>query len=239
MGLANRSDIPFPHDPTEDALLLDVLRRHRVLARHGDIYDPICFEQDRNSSSLGDVLSIELFARFELELRRSEGELSSDSLAGLAELNDICPLLLAPAWIEGLLERTCNSAARSTIRSLWDRLVDQLLESSAVRSREAWHPVDLVDGLAKALKFRRGSRLSDRRSIHQGLAECFNGFGDPSETYFRHALAEEDFRNGRADHVVYGHTRRAECHAHGPASPCDPEQIVRITAQPNLDRNAA
>ena len=36
--------------------LLEALRRHKVFARHGDIYDPFNFEGDRNQSSLGDAI---------------------------------------------------------------------------------------------------------------------------------------------------------------------------------------
>ena len=97
MGLANPSDIPFPHDPAEGGLLEEVLRRHRVLARHGDIYDPIHFEHDRNSSSLGDALSIELLGRFRLEMRRFDGDLPTATKSGLAELDNVRPMLLAPA----------------------------------------------------------------------------------------------------------------------------------------------
>jgi len=211
MGLANRADLPFPHDPAEGEELLEVLRRHRVHARHGDIYDPIHFESDRNTSSLGDALSIELFARFQLKMCRFAGELPDQTLAGLAELDDVRPMLLAPAWIDNVLEHTCNSAsARSDVRAIWDRLVEQLLESTAVRSREAWNPVDLVDGLAESLLFRRRARSNHRHSNGTGLAECFNGDGDPSETYRRHALSEVAFRNGDAKYVVYGHTHQAE-----------------------------
>jgi len=239
MGLANRSDLPFPHDPAEGGPHLEVLRRHRVLARHGDIYDPIHFEQDRNASSLGDGLSIELFGRFHLEMCRFKEELSEPTLAGLAELDDLRPMLLAPAWIDNVLETTCNSATmRSRVRSIWDRLVDQLLESTAVRSREAWNPVDLVDGLAEALMFRRGSRTSNRLLNGNGLAECFHGAGNSSGAFRHHALAEEAFRNRRVNHVVYGHTH-AGCHAHGPAWPREPEPFVQLTARPQLDRDAA
>jgi hypothetical protein len=211
MGLANRADQPFPHDPAESGPLLDVLRRHRVLARHGDIYDPIHFDEDRKTSSLGDAVSIELFARFQLEMRRFDGELSEATRAGLAALDDLRPILLAPLWIDLVLERTCNSAAiRSYIRRIWDRFVDRFLESTAVRSRDAWNPLDLIDCLAESLKFRRPARSGARHSGGEGLSDCFRGVSDLSETYRRHALSEEDFRTRRVRHVVYGHTHQTD-----------------------------
>ena len=41
LGLANRSDRPFPHDITESDELLQAMRRHKVTARHGDLYGPL------------------------------------------------------------------------------------------------------------------------------------------------------------------------------------------------------
>ena len=55
MGLANRADRPFPHDITESDELLQTMRRHKVTARHGDAYDPLSFEGDRDLSCLGDA----------------------------------------------------------------------------------------------------------------------------------------------------------------------------------------
>ncbi len=56
LGLANRPDRPFPHDITESDELLQTMRRHKVTARHGDLYDPLSFEGDRDAASLGDAL---------------------------------------------------------------------------------------------------------------------------------------------------------------------------------------
>ena len=44
LGLANRPEQPFPHDITESDELLQAMRRHKVTARHGDLYDPLSFE---------------------------------------------------------------------------------------------------------------------------------------------------------------------------------------------------
>ena len=71
------------------------------------------------------------------------------------------PLVLAPARIEVVLERTCRSdALQREVKSLWDRLVDRFVELPFVRTRRAWNPVDLVDGLLDLLKFSRGAASS-------------------------------------------------------------------------------
>jgi hypothetical protein len=189
--------------------VLETMRRHKILARHGDIYDPFNFEEDRNASSLGDAIVIEMVSRFAAEIERELGaDLPEATLAGLAEIDNIRPSLLVPVWIDGLLERTCPyPAQRKKVKAIWDRLCDCFLALDFVRSRDTWSPVDLVDGLARVLKFSK--RLnSGWASAIMGWLHTIRGPGDAS--YHRHALAEQDFRNRRAKHIVYGHTHFAE-----------------------------
>ena len=82
-------DAPFPHEAWEDNELLQTMRRHKVFARHGDVYDPFNYEGDRNASSLGDVVVIELLNRFGAQVARELGD-------------DLPP------------ERACRACARST-----------------------------------------------------------------------------------------------------------------------------
>jgi len=209
MGLANRADRGFPHDPHESDELLEVMRRHKVLARHGDVYDPFNFEGDRNTSSLGDAIVVELLNRFPLQVERELGDdLSDATFAGLREIDNVRPLLLVPVWVDGILERTCAfPELRKRVKMIWDRLADEFLEQQFVRSRDSWNPNDLVDNLQRVLKFSK--RLSVGWAAD--LIKFINGIrGDVGESYASHALAEQDFRNRRAKHVVYGHTHFAE-----------------------------
>jgi UDP-2,3-diacylglucosamine pyrophosphatase LpxH len=209
LGLANPPKTPFPHDPVECDVVLEAMRRHRLFARHGDMYDPIHFDGDRDASSLGDAIVIELATRFAAGV---EEELGDDLPAGLAwglkEIDHIRPLLLIPAWMEGLLERACPSAAiRRHVKGTWDRLAAEFLELDAVRRRDAWRPSDLVDGLAQALKFNRRPPIGWVRRITAWLQSVR---GAEADSYYPHALVEADFRNRRARHIVYGHTHVAE-----------------------------
>jgi hypothetical protein len=198
MGLGGRHDQPFPHDISESGELLQTMRRHKVTARHGDLFDPLNFEGDRDASSLGDVIVIELIGRFaaEVEHRLAE-ELPAATLAGLREIDNVRPLMMVPVWIDGLLERTCSfPSMRKRVKAIWDRLADEFLAT-----------VDMVDGLEQALKF------SKRLSI--GWTSAIAGWlnrirGAASASYYHHALAEQDFRNRRARHIVYGHTHAVE-----------------------------
>ena len=136
------------------------MRRHKTTARHGDIFDPLSFEGDRDSSSLGDALAIDLVGRFAAEVEASMGDfLPVTTLLELRDLDHVRPLLFIPLWMEGMLERTCPSPAmRKRVKTLWDRLADEFLGGDFLGQREHGRPAELIDGLALALKF--GKRMS-------------------------------------------------------------------------------
>jgi len=209
MGLANRGDAAFPHDFTESEELLQTMRRHKVAARHGDLFDPFSFEGDRCTSSLSDAIVVELVNRFAFEVEtRWANELPAGTVVGLREIDNVRPLLLIPVWIDGLLERTCPMpAVRKQVKEVWDRLVDEFLAIDFVCRQEGCGPADLVDGLRRALRFSK--RLS--AGWASAVADWSNRLrGAPDGSYSHHALGEPDFRNRRARQVVYGHTHLAE-----------------------------
>jgi hypothetical protein len=209
MGLATSPDAPFPHEAWEDNSLLQTLRRHKVFARHGDVFDPFNYEGDRNASSLGDAVVIELLNRFGVQVTQHLGnDLPPSALAGLREIDNIRPLLLIPVWIDGLLDRSCpHPAVRKQVKLVWDALADEFLDNPFVHRRDTWCPVDVVDGLQKALKFSRRLSVGWASWIAQWMWQLR---GADSSSYYQHALAEQDFRNRRARHIVYGHTHGAE-----------------------------
>lgn len=209
MGLANAHTEPFPHDPHESDELLAALRRHRVLARHGDVFDPLNFNETRDSASLGDAIVLELVNRFMAEAVASlADELPKAVILGLMEAYHIRPMLLVPIWIDGLLERSgVKAELRKQMKRSWDKLADDFLQLGIVREQDSFSPFRLVDGLAHALKFSKRLSIGWTAKISSWLHELR---GSSSESYFQHALAEQDFRNRRARHIVYGHTHVAE-----------------------------
>src|SRR6186997_323861 len=121
MGLVTPYNKPFPHEAAECEQLEEACRRHRVLARHGDIFDPLSFADERDAASLTDVLAIELVAKF---LQHVENELADQMPAAtwsaLCEIDQIRPMLLTPAYMECVLERTAAPAIRNRIKRMWD-----------------------------------------------------------------------------------------------------------------------
>jgi hypothetical protein len=208
LGLVTSYNKPFPHESDECDQLHETLRQHRVLARHGDVFDPLSFCDERDRASLSDVLIIELVARF---LQHVENEMADDMSAAtwsvLCEIEQIRPLLLIPAAMEAMLERTATPAVRNRIKRMWDYMVEQMLHLNVIQNMAETCPVDLIDGLAAALKF---SRRDSHNWINRTLCFVNDLRGAASTSYAQHAITEPDFRNRRARHIVYGHTHLAE-----------------------------
>ncbi|MFK7906478.1 MAG: hypothetical protein AB8B69_15210 [Chitinophagales bacterium] len=226
MGLSNRADQPFPHEPEESPELLKILQEHKVFARHGDIYDNFNYEGNRDKASLGDAVVIELVNRFpKLVHEQLADEMPQEFIEGLKELDNVRPIFYIPIWISGLLERTVpNEDTCKKVQKLWNAMVDDFMKLEFIKERDTWSPIDRVDKLQIALKI---SRLpfdflnSLVLKFQQYLPE------DPSSTSFsKHALKEGkvDCGDGLYNYVVYGHTHHFEM---VPLKVCDtPEGAV-------------
>jgi len=135
------------------------------------------------------------------------GELPPALACGLDELSQVRPLLLMPAWLDALLDRTCPSATlRNKIQRQWDRAADRLLALDALRSGSLTERQGLAADLANILKFNRRPIGNWAAAVNAWCGANGVHYGSLAE----HALAERDFRNRRAKHVIYGHTHAAE-----------------------------
>lgn len=209
MGLSDGVSAPLAHDPLENPELLETMRRHKVFARHGDVFDPLHFHGDRDTSSLADALVVELIGRFvgHVETQLAD-ELTPAILAGLSEIHNVRPLVLIPVWLEGLLERTCPLVPpRTKVKRAWDELADDFLALPMLRERAACDTSELVDGLARALRFGQRRPHGWARATQRWLNKLR---GTTTASYAAHAVAEAEFRNRRAKYLVYGHTHAAE-----------------------------
>lgn len=210
MGLDNSPNEPFPHDPQESSVLGAVYREHQVFARHGDIFDPFNYEGDRDSSSLGDAIVVELLNRFPSEVRSSMGgELPKACIDGLKEIDNVRPLLIIPVWVDGLLRRTCSDLGQiKKVKDIWDSMADQFLNLDFVRKRDsATDLFDSVDKLEWALKFSRGVSLHTASRLLTWVKEKVGGKESP---YYQNAFSERTFKNRTARYIVYGHTHHHE-----------------------------
>ena len=209
-GLANDATAPFPHDPGESPTIAQILRDHQVFARHGDIYDGFNFGGERNRSSLGDAIVIELLNRFPQEVARQVGnELPDVCTAGLKEIDNVRPLIIVPIWVNGLLRTYCaDSQIAQRVKGIWDQLADGFINLPFVRSHNSTFDLfDNVDKLEWVLKFSRGLSLAHLGKLLSWIKEKFR----PTESsYYKFALAEQAFKDRSARYAVYGHTHHHE-----------------------------
>jgi UDP-2,3-diacylglucosamine pyrophosphatase LpxH len=196
LGLAN-SPGPFPHDPSESSVIMQLYRDHRIFARHGDIYDSMNFEQTRDASSLGDAVVIELLNRFpELVVSRLGSGLSDDCRQGLKELDNVRPLQIVPVWLDGLLKNTCTADQSKEIKSIWNTQARNFLGTDFVKKQRGHFLFKLGLRFSRNFSLSTLSRLmlrfKKRMQSHPSFAPC--------------ALTETAFRDGSAEFLVYGHT---------------------------------
>jgi UDP-2,3-diacylglucosamine pyrophosphatase LpxH len=206
LGLENPSNLTFPHNPLESEVIQKIYSDHRVFARHGDIFDPFNYEGDRNRSSLGDAIVVELVGRFSLTVQEQMGGiLPKATLDGIKEIDNLRPTLIIPVWVDSLLERTCpDTHLQREVKDVWDRLVDEVLALDFVRNHHSlFHLFDSVGQLEWGLKFSKGVS-------HGNLSRLFSWieakFGTHESSYYSHAAAEAAFKSRSARCIVYGHT---------------------------------
>ena len=205
IGLENAATGPFPHDPSESALITQIYKEHRVFARHGDIFDPSNFEHSRDASSLGDAIVIELLDKFGVAVRTQLGSrLPALCDVGLKEIDNVRPLALIPVWVDGLLSNTCPAELADEIKNIWNKLVHQFLDLDFVRSRP----------LGSSLGIKLGFEISADVPM-AGLSDAAAWFsskfgGGRGDSFYPFALHEKAFTDGWADFIVYGHTHHYE-----------------------------
>ncbi len=208
MCLANQANAPFPHDPLESDALLSLCERHRAWMRHGDMFDPLNCEASRDGSSLGDAIVVDLLNRFAATVCAELGQkLPAECLSGLRQIDYVRPLLLIPVWVNGLLARTCpDEKVRKSVKSIWNKLVQDFLKIPFVEEREETLPPGTLQKIALVLKLSQGVSLG-RLSRFFNWLNGRTGGGD-SRPSFRDALREDAIRPARS--IVYGHTHRYE-----------------------------
>jgi len=207
IGLDNPANMPFPHDPAEFSQssvftrLQQEYAGHRVFARHGDIYDAANFDGDRDKSSLGDAVVIELIDQFSPAVQRQLGaEAPPDFVKGLEEIDNVRPLSNIPAWIDGLLRQTCpDPVVAKKVKGVWNQVASDFFKVPFVHD----HPhVDLANW---AQKLTRSFSFAEFSELVRKLGGLANSTDRPNYT---DALHEQAFQNRTARAIVYGHTHQ-------------------------------
>ena len=217
LGLQNRPTEVFPHDPAELPAIQQLCREHHVFARHGDIYDSTNYEKpDRNRSSLGDAIVIELVDRFAHKAQSlPQGQVPDLCLAGLREIDNVRPLDLIPAWVDGLLRRTCSPDEAKLIRGVWNQVAKDFLRVPFVKNHHSslkWG-LNLSERLSLAVL---GTFVPCAKRVLASLAGASVLFKKLlarlglSDDFYPNVFGEAAFRDPEISYVVYGHTHHYE-----------------------------
>jgi len=210
MGLSNTAS-PFPHELDESPSLRDVFEQYKVYGRHGDIYDKFNFDpkKGRDHSTLGDLLTMEVFNRFPLAVQERFGEELPPALVdSLRRITNVRPVLAAPVWISGQLKlHPGNDAFEDELKMVWDELCDEFLEMKAVRELDKAFQFDMVDALELIVKI---SQRTSFTTINDLIVWVREKMWNEEISFAKHALREPAFLNDTARYIVYGHTHHHE-----------------------------
>jgi len=203
--------------------LEQVFHDYCVFARHGDYYDPMNFEGNRDASSLGDAIVIDLINKFPSAVAKDSVLGSNQDLVGrLKEIDNVRPLLDIPVWLQGV----CNEhpGVEERVHSIWNGLVDGFFQMQFIRDHDRFGP-DMTDFLELALRLT--SRFSFGHLMEIVGSKSMKYLYSKSDDYKRYAYNEAALRSNIARYVVYGHTHCAE------QAPLD---IVHIPGEEALEK---
>lgn len=187
---------------------------YQVFARHGDIYDTFNYTGDRDASSLGDAIVIELLTRYPQVVEagmialEAQGKATGDERRKIAdllkELDNIRPILDAPSWIIMVMNKTGNEAVRHLIEQAWEQCVNDFFKIPYIRKQDIPLWPDTIDLLQVALHLSSHTSKKLLEKVSE-LKERF--FPSKREGgYHEKAFSEPKVRSREAHFVLYGHT---------------------------------
>lgn len=205
LGIDAGSD-PFPSQLFEPG--------YKVFARHGDIHDNFNYMGNRDASSIGDAIVIELLNKYPGQAMRSLNSLvaagsvmqaEADRIEGqLKELDNIRPLPDAPSWVLMVANKTENESARQAIEQAWDACVDAFFEVPFIKGQDKFLWPDIIDFLQIALQLSSHTSKKTLETVAELKEKWFPD--DTAGGYDQHAFTEPKVRSGEASFVLYGHT---------------------------------
>lgn len=210
MGLSNPVS-PFPFEAEEFPILKELFERHKVYARHGDIYDMFNFDKEkgREFSTIGDAFAIEVSNRFPVEVQKRFGNsLPNGVIESLRKISNIRPALAAPLWISGQIHQFAEKRSlENELKEVWDEISDEYLELDFVRQADKAFEFDVVDVMELIIKI---SGRASFKTINDVILWVRKKMWGGNHSFAHHAYNEPAFLNGKAQYIVYGHTHHHE-----------------------------
>ena len=206
---------PFPYCLEEAGA--ESIRRacgeHHLYARHGDVYDLVNFDGDRNQSSLGDALVVELIERFTETVGRDfKDRLGADALEGLNEIDNLRPYTVIPTWICAWLEESCpDPGLKKEIKMAWAKLVSKFFKVDFVRRQLSLrHRFANRKRLLSFFVFHVGFKISTFITwphLNSTIALMARWAGRQHNVpNYKHAGREPALKKHQLRYVAYGHT---------------------------------
>jgi len=187
---------------------------YKVFARHGDVYDSFNYMGNRDASSIGDAIVIELLNKYpELVKKNLAGLVAKGSFTQkeadlithqLKEIDNIRPILDVPSWVLMVANKTQNDAARRVIEQAWTACVDAFFKVPFIKKQDKFLQPDIIDFLQIALQL--SSYMSKKMLEKIFVLKEKLLPEDQAAGYDRHAVEELKVRTGEASFVLYGHT---------------------------------
>jgi UDP-2,3-diacylglucosamine pyrophosphatase LpxH len=204
-----------PEDTAPDKFLTEIPNpEYKTFARHGDIYDKFNYMGNRDKSSIGDAIVIELLNRFPIEVGRLLDDLGGSLTAEekkcivdkLREIDNIRPLLDAPSWIVMVLRMMRKKLVRQVIEDAWKKCVDDFFTMIPfIKKMDIPFRLDVIDELQIGLQL--SSHISKQKLDKLRLTKMSRFFPTWLDVnYSKKAWAERMIRSGEAKYVLYGHT---------------------------------
>ncbi|MDX9990604.1 MAG: hypothetical protein RBS68_01020 [Anaerolineales bacterium] len=210
LGLSNSAQ-PFPYGP-ESAVddLAEAFGRYRLVARHGDRYDPMSYNRSlgRAAAALSDIYSSEVLYRFPFEVRRQLGEeLPPNLVRGIQRMINVRPLTATPLWVFDQIHRHgSDSTEIKKVKKIWDAVVEDYLNLDILRNKQFASPYTL-NTLKMAFRISRKASLPAMAKVSRMVR---NHLEQEHISIARFAAREPNIQSGLADIVIYGHTHSHE-----------------------------
>jgi len=170
---------------------------YNVLARHGDCYDPFNYQGNRDDSSMGDGIVIDLLNHFPYAVRDSLGlEPDNELVKQLKEIDNIRPLLDVPAWIHGVCQRT--PLLEKAVHQVWNDGLDKFFSIPFIESHSGANYLKMALELASQFSFVRLKEIMSHALVRNLYRE--------KDEYRRFAAEEQALKNNSVRYVIYGHT---------------------------------
>ena len=203
LGLAHEDTGPFPYYQSENDKLNKLVEDHNAYIHHGDKYDNFNFSGNRDKSSFGDAVVVELVNSFyDLAHKDMADSLPAEFVKGLREIDNVRPLSMIPRWIESLIiEYDLNAQQTAIVHREWKRLIKNFTKSRFVKSFKSSD--------AKVLRrvFFFSGLISFKKLvwIRSKLSWLLNMDTGESPNW-ENALNEKPIISAESRFVVYGHT---------------------------------